>query len=561
LGEGGGIFNGRGGTLTVTDCTLSGNSASSGSGQGQGGAIHNQGGGTLTVTDCTLSGNTATDGGGILSGAATLTVTGSVLSGNSATHSGGGIYNDGSMTITNSTLSGNSASFGGGIFNTGPGMQTVTGSTLSGNSASSGSDHGQGGGIFYGGGGTLTVTGCTLSGNSASGSGQGQGGGIFNIFNAFGGTLAVTDCTLSGNTANSGGGIYNASTLAVTDCTLSGNTADSAGGIYSYGTLAVTNSTFSGNSADFGAGGISNFGTLTVTDSTLSGNTGGIGGGIFAAGAIIRNTLLAGNRASFAPDVGGSVASQGHNLIGDGSGGSGFADTDLVGTAANPIDPRLGPLQDNGGPTQTMALLPGSPALDAGDPDQVGIPDQRGVVRSGGVNIGAYQASASAFALTAPDTVTAGVPFDVTVTAVDPFGQVAVGYTGTVDLYSTDAAAPFLGEHAFTLADGGSYTFTGVTLSTPGPQTLYAADGGGLYGSADLTVSAGEAPGVLGGARTGVPASGAEPGPAGYAFTAAGPGKDALPVTAPSPRNPSLFVPDRDTDAVLGDLLFLMGSP
>jgi hypothetical protein len=101
-----------------------------------------------------------------------------------------------------------------------------------------------------------------------------------------------------------------------------------------------------------------------------------------------------------------------------------------------------------------------------------------------------------------------------------------------------------------------------VTLSTAGPQTLYAADAGGLYGSADLTVSAGAAPGAPGGARTGVPAGGAGPGPAGYALTAAGPAKDALPVTVPSPRNPSLLlVSDRIRDVVFGGLLFLTVSP
>jgi hypothetical protein len=99
---------------------------------------------------------------------------------------------------------------------------------------------------------------------------------------------------------------------------------------------------------------------------------------------------------TFGPDLDGTFASQGYNLIGNTQGASGYAPSDLVGTAFNPIDPLLGPLQDNGGPTQTMALLAGSPALNAGDPSQLGTTDQRGVVRSGGVNIGAYQASASA---------------------------------------------------------------------------------------------------------------------------------------------------------------------
>src|SRR5229473_3255862 len=102
------------------------------------------------------------------------------------------------------------------------------------------------------------------------------------------------------------------------------------------------------------------------------------------------------------------------------------------------------------GPTKTHALLAGSPALNAGDPAQLGVADQRGVVRSGGVNIGAYQASASAFVLTAPATVTAGVPFDVTVKAVDTFGQTALGYTGTVTFSTSDLDAGVVLPSAYT---------------------------------------------------------------------------------------------------------------
>ena len=139
-GLGGGINNG-GGTVTVTNSTLSGNSAAT---NGSGGGIYN-GGGTVTVTNSTLSGNSATDpnngGGGIYNyPGGRVTVTNSTLSSNSATN-GGGIVNAGTMTVTNSTLSGNSAGTqAGGIFNIG--LLTVTNSTLSGN---------QGNGIYMGG--------------------------------------------------------------------------------------------------------------------------------------------------------------------------------------------------------------------------------------------------------------------------------------------------------------------------------------------------------------------------------------------------------------------------
>src|SRR5262249_5933057 len=158
------------------------------------------------------------------------------------------------------------------------------------------------------------------------------------------------------------------------------------------------------------------------------------------------------------------LSTSAYNLIGDGSGASGITNGtngNQVGTAANPIDPLLGPLQNNGGPTQTRALLAGSPALNAGDPAQLGVADQRGVVRHGGVNIGAYQASASAFVLSAPATVTPGTPFDVTVKAVDMFGQTALGYTGTVTFTTsdTDPAVVLPPTYTFTAADHGVHAF------------------------------------------------------------------------------------------------------
>jgi hypothetical protein len=125
-----------------------------------------------------------------------------------------------------------------------------------------------------------------------------------------------------------------------------------------------------------------------------------------------------------------------------------------------------------------MALLPGSPALDAGDPAQLGSTDQRGVMRTGGVNIGAYQASATIFLVAATDTVQAGTPFDVTVTALDPFGQLALGYTGTVTFSSADPyGATLPGDYTFTLDDQGVATFAaGATLYTAGTWDVTVMD-------------------------------------------------------------------------------------
>jgi hypothetical protein len=212
-----------------------------------------------------------------------------------------------------------------------------------------------------------------------------------------------------------------------------------------------------------------------------------------------RNTIIAGNSAPTSPDVSGALNSQGYNLIGDGTGGSGFDPTDQVGTSANPIDPMLGPLQGNGGPTQTRALLPGSPALDVGDPALSGTADQRGVVRSGGVNIGAYQASATAFVVVAPNMVTAGVPFDLTVTAVDPFGQVAVGYSGTITFSTSDPDPGVVlpADYTFQPGDAGQVTFPGgVVLMTPATQTVTATDtvDNTIAGTVAVTVSSPSSP-------------------------------------------------------------------
>lgn len=296
--------------------------------------------------------------------------------------------------MISSVLSGNSASpsSGGGITNS-SGTLAVIGSEFRGNSASAA------GGINTAG--MATIVGSTISGNTTFSSGSG-------IYNTIVGTLTVIDSTVSGNTASNGGGggIYNAGTLTVAGSTVSDNAASDGGGITNVGALTVTDSTLSGNTAFlFSGGGISNFGpgTLTVARSTLSDNVATTtGGGVFVGASdrapSIRNTILAGNSAPSSPDLAGPVHSQGHNLMGDGSGGSGFAVTDLVGTPESPIDPRLGALRDNGGPTLTHALLLGSPAIERGD--NAGAPDwdQRGPgfprIVNGGIDIGAFEVQA-----------------------------------------------------------------------------------------------------------------------------------------------------------------------
>jgi hypothetical protein len=538
---GAGIYS-SGGALTLAGATIANNQAGGGRGGDSSGIIYHAGsggsasgaglyasGGALDISGSTIANNRAMggrggDGGSYFSTRSSITV---LLGGAGGAAQGCGLYvNGGSLTVASSTIASNQGtggpggvngvpgpSVGGGLYtSSGAGTPTVTGSTLSGNSAS------DGGGIFNDG--TLAVSNSTLSGNNSA-----VGGGINNHT----GTLTVSNSTLSGNSAGlAGGGISNVGTLTVSTSTLSGNSASAVngwgGGIAnSYpGTLTVSNSTLSGNSAYTYGGGICTYtftaSPVTLTNVTLTANRANTGGGSSHGGGlyvressgspVLHNTLIAGNfrgtTGTTRDDVFGALNPGGdYNLIGDGTGMTGLSNGvngNLVGTAAAPIDPLLGPLQDNGGPTQTMALLPGSPALNAGDPNQLGVADQRGVPRSGGVNIGAYQASATAFVLTAPDTAQPGVPFDVTVTAVDPFGQAAVGYRGTVTFHTgdPDPGVVLPADYPFTPEDGGTHTFAaGVTLVTPGDQTLTVTDTADdtVRGGAVVTVG-GPAPGA-----------------------------------------------------------------
>jgi hypothetical protein len=375
---GGGIANR--GTLTLIRSTVSGNVAvGSNATLGQGAGIWNAG--TLTATDTIVSDNATTrfggSGGGIWN-AGTLTVIGSTLRANVAhgfNADGGGIWNAGTLTITGSTLSGNDGSErGGGIENDASGTLTLIASVVSENVAGV-----YGGGISNDTGCVLTIRNSTLSTNSAN-----MGGGIANRDD---GMLTMIDSTLSHNTAfNGGGGIWNiGGTGTITRSTLSGNVAFRGAGIWNVGELTITNSTLSGNVARGGGAGIANLLTLTVTSSTLSGNVANSGAGVAATNTNARtfalDTIIAGNVADSSPDVQGRLDSQGHNLIGDGSGGTGFTDTDLVGTPEQPIDPQLEPLGNYGGPTQTMRPFLNSPAVDAGDNRVLFSTDQRGLPR------------------------------------------------------------------------------------------------------------------------------------------------------------------------------------
>jgi hypothetical protein len=192
----------------------------------------------------------------------------------------------------------------------------------------------------------------------------------------------------------------------------------------------------------------------------------------------LRSTILAGNTAAANPDISAVLVSQGHNLIGVGDGASGYAGTDLVGTPDNPIDPGLGSLQNNGGPTATMALLPGSRAIGAGDTTDAPAFDQRGPgfarVVHGTVDIGAFQVQPAVapsvesvtinYSSDEPSRVTGlTVTFHGVVTFdPDAFQLQRLGY-GLVDLSFTSSVVGDQTVVVITFTDSlpdGVYTFT-----------------------------------------------------------------------------------------------------
>jgi predicted outer membrane repeat protein len=418
--DGGGIYNDQA-VLTLNDCTVTGNAAD------YGGAIYNNGfagSATLEINNSNIHDNTAAHtGGGIYndggeSGSASLTINNSTISNNSA-RLGGSIYNDGFdygsafLTIDNSTCSSNSADFGGCIFNdssAGNASFTLNQTTSGGNTVR------EAGGAIYNdmvnGFGTQTVDGSTFDSNSAGTS----GGAMYNDQGVY---FAIHSCTFSRNSAEKdGGAMYNDGSQGVARLTIDSSTFDTnsaavGGGIYNSGSqqgdtdLRILNTTFSTNTASYGGGVASNgvdtyYVRVTINNSTFSDNSASAaGGGIYSVAhnaadsalLTIANTIL--NDGSSGGNIycySGMVWSLGYNLANDDCGNLLTAPGDQTNT-----NPMLGPLQRNNGSTFTHALLPGSPAINAGDPDFAPPPlyDQRGTsfhrVMNGRVDIGAFE--------------------------------------------------------------------------------------------------------------------------------------------------------------------------
>ena len=274
------------------------------------------------------------------------------------------------------------------VFNIGAGASvTIEDMTIEkANNSSYTGDH-YGGAILNAG--NLTLQNARLNANTAD-----RGGAIYST-----GTLTIANSSFTGNSAAlSGGGIVSRGSLTVSGSTFSGSKAgQQGGGIAVVGSATVANSTFSGNTASANGGGVYNASgavTLTVINSTFSGNGGNPGGAIFSYGTTrLTNSIVAGSGGGncvTGGQFGGTVTSGGNNLSSDGS--CGGQASDKLNT-----DPKLDPLANNGGPTQTMKLQTGSPAIGAGNPTVCAAPpvngvDQRGTSRPAtACDIGAYE--------------------------------------------------------------------------------------------------------------------------------------------------------------------------
>ena len=343
--------------------------------------IHVAFGKVVTISDLTITNGYAgsqpdLDGAGIYNDHATLSIGNCTINNNFAARNGGGVHNTGAatMTLNSCVINGNvTGNDGGGICNDGTGgaaIMEIINSTVSNNSAYHGAgicNDGRLKGVTL-----LQITNTTLSNNSAGD----DAGAILNIADTKG-TASISNCTISGNSAQTyGGGISNA-----------------AG-------LTIANTTFSGNSASFGGSiAIGNPVTVSILDTVL--NAGKMGGNIY--------------------NDGGTVISLGYNVSSDDGGGYFNGPGDQINT-----NPLLGPLQDNGGPTLTHALLPGSPAIDTGDPNFTPPPnyDQRGPgfgrVVNGQIDIGSFEVQA-----TIPTPTPTATPTATSTPRVTPTPRVA----------------------------------------------------------------------------------------------------------------------------------------
>lgn len=517
--NGGGIRNA--GALIVNDSIVASNSS------GYGGGIRNEG--DLIIADSTVRDNTADFGGGIDNYAGSMEVRNTLLEHNSATHYGGGLTTGTAATIEDSIFSGNSAESGGGIdSHVASATLILTRCLLTGNTAHIPAGYGAalnnneatvevndsafeentadiaGGGVYNGLAGTVTINDSAFAGNTAASALEGYGGAIGNsgvlalqrstlsgntaLINGgaienWGGDLMATDCTFAANRATHGGAINNnaSGTLTVRGSTFEGNIADGTGGGFfndNSSDMTAENSTLSANTATHEGGGIYNVsGIVTLTNATLDGNSAGSGGGINNQATLnFRNTLLAGSGGGDCISD-GTIGDNVNNLLEDGSCLAAFSG-----------DPGLDLLADNGGPTETHALLPGSPAIDAGDNATCLATDQRGTARPAdgdGAGSGAPDCDIGAFesgvtqcgVLAAPEPADYLFPDSLMLRVTDDYGE--LDCLRVTDFPTDHPSAPAL------LQTGKYWQIRALTDDQLTPAAGYLVDLTLPYGAAD----------------------------------------------------------------------------
>src|SRR5271157_1225772 len=338
------------------------------------------------------------------------------------------------------------------------------------------------------------AAGVTVSGNNAS--------RVFLVDPTV--TASISGLTISGGTTTGdGGGLENFGTTTLTNCTVSGNSAGfRAGGLYNGGTLTMTNCTVSGNSADFGAGvyngTLNNLGpTAMLTNCTVSGNSGYLGGlSTQGAPVTLTNTIVAENAGA---DIYAALSSLSgtNNLIGTGAAGG--LTNGVNGNLVGVTNPLLAPLGNYGGPTQTVALPPGSPAINAGT-NGPGIPttDQRGLGRVGAVDIGAFESQGFTLTVVAgssPQTSNIGTafanPLAVSVTANNPVEPVNGGVVTFVAKPASTGASAFFPASSAVVANGvianGQAAVTAAPNNMDGSYHVVASASGSSPATFNLT--------------------------------------------------------------------------
>jgi uncharacterized repeat protein (TIGR01451 family) len=341
-------------------------------------------------------------------------------------------------------------------------------------------------------------------------------GRVFNIAPGF--EVTISGLTIAnGFSPDSGGGMLNGGSLTIASSTLSGNSASSfGGGVWNNsGSVTITNSTLSGNGAVVDGGGIfnSNSGTVRITNSTLSGNFANVGGGIYlnfdSLTMEIGNTILkTGTQGTNIVNSGnGVVTSLGYNISSDDGGGFLTAPGDQINT-----DPQFSSFapQDNGGPTFTLALSPGSPAIDAGDPafdpfnyDPPLLYDQRGPgfsrVAGNQIDIGAFEVQEVATPTPTPTATATPTPTPTPTPASTPTPSPTATPTATPTPTPGPTEADLLigiGVDRTTVRQGDPLTYT-ITVRNFGPDTAINAVVNDLLSSGSTFISASANRGVF----------------------------------------------------------------